>query len=58
MLIKIGTVIKDFGKVVAVGWIGERYYWLIKNGVVSMIPASTLEAAVSYIGGRNEKETV
>lgn len=42
-MIRIGTVIKGHGKVVAIGWVGERYYWLINNGVVSMIPAVVLE---------------
>jgi hypothetical protein len=45
-LIKIGTT-TEFGKVVAIGWIGERYYWLIKRGVVSMLPASVVEKLLS-----------
>ena len=32
-----------YGRIVAIGWVGERYYWCIKAGVVSMIPASTIE---------------
>lgn len=43
-MINLDTNIKDYGKVAAVGNIsGERYYWLIKNGVVSMMPASFIE---------------
>lgn len=29
-----------FGKLIAIEWVGERYYWFIKNDVISMIPAS------------------
>lgn len=33
-----------WGRIVAIGWIGERYYWMIdKHGVVSMMPASVVE---------------
>ena len=35
-----------YGEVVAVGWVGERYYWLLDgHGVVSTIPASVVEPA-------------
>ena len=33
----------QWGKVVAIGWVGERYYWMLKNGVVSMMPGSVVE---------------
>lgn len=34
----------NWGIIKAVGWIGERYYWIVdKFGVVSMIPASIVE---------------
>jgi hypothetical protein len=44
-MIPLGTNVKPYGKVSAVGCIqGERYYWLLsKEGVVSMIPADFLE---------------
>lgn len=43
-MINLDTYIKDYGKVAAIGNIdGERYYWLIKNGTVSMMPASFIE---------------
>jgi hypothetical protein len=33
-----------FGEIVAIGWVGERYYWCIDaSGVVSMMPASLIE---------------
>lgn len=32
------------GKVIAIGWLGERYYWLLQDdGVVAMIPAAVLD---------------
>ncbi len=34
-----------YGEVVAVGWVGERYYWLRdRHGVVSMMPATAIES--------------
>ena len=43
-MIQLFTVIKPYGYVAAVGFIGERYYWLLaKDGTVSMLPASFLE---------------
>ena len=43
-LVAIGTVIKPWGKVIAVGLTGgERYYWLDDNGVISMMPACEIE---------------
>ena len=33
----------DYGKIVAVLWIGERYYFCLKDGVVSLIPADVIE---------------
>lgn len=33
-----------YGRVAAVGILsGERYYWLVKRGVVSMMPADVIE---------------
>lgn len=43
----IGTIVKPFGRISAVGWIGERYYWFVKDGDVSMIPADMVEASPS-----------
>jgi len=41
-----GTEVPGFGKVIAVGWIGERYYWLLgERGGISMMPASVVEKA-------------
>lgn len=33
----------QFGKIVAIMYIGERYYMCIKRGVVSLMPASAIE---------------
>lgn len=42
-LIALGTKTR-WGKVAAIGWIGERYYWLIsKDGVVSLMPATVID---------------
>lgn len=45
-MLKVGDTVKwgdDEWKVSAIGYVGERYYWLIKGGVVSMVPAVDLE---------------
>jgi hypothetical protein len=42
-MLRIGYISKEYGKLVAIGFVGERYYWFIKNKVVSMIPASVIE---------------
>jgi hypothetical protein len=42
-MIPIGTKISGYGVVCAVGWIGERYYWMGDDNGISMIPAATLE---------------
>jgi len=44
-MLKLGTVVKPYGKVSAVGFIsGERYYWFVdKYGSVAMMPASAVE---------------
>ena len=34
----------EYGKVTGIMWLGERYYFLLKDGVVSLMPASTIEA--------------
>jgi hypothetical protein len=42
--LQLGTIIKPYGKIAAIGWVGERYYWLIsKHGTVSMMPAFIIE---------------
>lgn len=41
---EVGSV-TPWGKVVAIGWVGERYYWMEdSHGVVSMMPADFVEA--------------
>ena len=43
-MIMLGTK-TIYGEVVAIGWVGERYYWLVdRHGSVAMIPAIVLEA--------------
>ena len=45
----IGTK-TPWGVICAVGWIGERYYWMRhegQGGGISMLPASVVEAAHS-----------
>lgn len=44
-MLDIGSEVKPYGKVAAVGVTGgERYYWLIdRNDCVSMVPAATIE---------------
>jgi hypothetical protein len=41
---KIGETVRYCGKpatVSAIGWVGERYYWLtLSDGTVAMIPAA------------------
>ena len=42
--IPLGTMIKEYGKVGAVACIqGERYYFMVRGNLVSMIPAFMLE---------------
>lgn len=42
-IILIGTETR-WGKVVAIGWVGERYYWIInEHQITSMMPASVVE---------------
>jgi len=44
-IIPIGTKIKPYGVIKMVGWVGERYYWLIdKDNTISMMPASLIES--------------
>jgi hypothetical protein len=40
----IGTK-TQYGIITAVGYVGERYYWLDDNGVTSMMPATTIESS-------------
>lgn len=42
-MLSIGTKTK-WGKIAAILWIGERYYMMIKNGVVSLMPAKEVES--------------
>lgn len=47
-IIPIGTIVKPWGKVVAIGFTkGERYYWFVDDNCVSMIPAFMVEAPVA-----------
>lgn len=32
-----------WGKIVAIGYVGERYYWCKKGAVISMMPACAIE---------------
>lgn len=44
-LVRIGTM-TPWGRVEAVGFVQERYYWLVdKCGYVSMMPAQVVESA-------------
>lgn len=45
-LIPLGTEIRIYGRVAAVGVIeGERYYWIVDGSqCVSMMPATTMNA--------------
>ena len=39
----LGTLTR-WGKIGAVGWVGERYYWMVApDGGVAMMPAATVE---------------
>jgi hypothetical protein len=45
-LLAVGSMVNRNGikgKILAVGWVGERYYWLDCDGVVSMIPATAID---------------
>lgn len=41
--IPLGSVVKHYGKVVAIGYIGERYHWLDDGQCVSMILGDVVE---------------
>ena len=42
--IPLGTIVEPYGKVAQVGWVGERYYWLIdEEGTIAMMPADVIE---------------
>jgi hypothetical protein len=46
MLVKIGTK-TNYGIIKAVGYVGERYYWIIdEHKTVSMIPAKVIEKEI------------
>lgn len=51
-LVPIGTIIKPYGKVSAVGCLqGERYYWFVASDKsIAMMPACMIERMVD---GRN-----
>lgn len=40
-MLPLGTE-TTFGKIVGVIWLGERYYFCVKHGVVSLIPADAI----------------
>ena len=43
-ILPLGTK-TQWGKIVMIRWVGERYYWMIdKYGVISMMPADMMEA--------------
>lgn len=46
-ILDIGTEVKPYGKVAAVGTtMGERYYWFVdEQGAVAMMPAIAVEPA-------------
>ena len=45
-IVPIGTK-TQWGTVDAIGFVGERYYWMIdKHGCVSMLPASVVESLI------------
>lgn len=56
-MIDIGTE-TNYGKIVAVGWVGERYYWCSdENGMISMIPEVVmLEEMPQYRRVRNDND--
>lgn len=41
--IPLGTIVKPYGEVVAIGYLGERYYWMERDGVISMICGDVVE---------------
>ena len=43
--LKLGTY-THWGEVVGILWLGERYYFLIRGGVVSLMPAATVEESL------------
>ncbi len=41
-MLPLGTK-TQYGEIAAVGWVGERYYWMVsEGGVTSMIPADAM----------------
>jgi hypothetical protein len=42
---QLGTKTK-YGKICGVMWIGERYYFVIKKGVVSLIPETAIDQLI------------
>lgn len=41
--LQLGTE-TQYGTIVAFGWVGERYYWLVDKLGVQMLPADVVEA--------------
>ena len=38
-MLSLGTI-TEWGELIAIGWVGERYYWFInEEGTISMTPA-------------------
>jgi hypothetical protein len=50
-IVRLG-ISTQWGVVVAVGYVGERYYWMLRNGVVSMMPAKLVESAIASHNNR------
>ena len=47
----IGTIVKPYGTIEAIGLLGcERYYWMVdKRGDVAMMPASVIETMLAPV---------
>jgi hypothetical protein len=58
-IVPIGTKVKPYGRIDAVGFIrGERYYWLSEGNSIAMMPAELIEpmARQQLEGGVSAKE--
>lgn len=43
-MLRLGDVVDPYGKLVQIGWVGERYYWFIDDeGTVAMMPADSID---------------
>lgn len=38
-MLELGKIYEPYGKLIMIGWVGERYYWFEKDGSIAMIPA-------------------